>query len=141
MEKYIAGQLPRYRCHKVVRAAKIVAIDHWERLDLMPYGVVEVGANWIAEKNAVVGGYFVEYEDGYTSFSPATAFEDGYRPILEPFNGIDIRRHTAVFALATVEEAMIEAAKIGGTVNIKAVAIRSGFSIAERPVAYIVEPG
>lgn len=70
--------LPTYRCHKVVSAAKIVAIDHGERLDLAPHGVVEVGATWIKEKHAEVGGYFVRYDDGYASYSPAKAFEEGY---------------------------------------------------------------
>jgi hypothetical protein len=27
-----------------------------------------------------VGGYFVQYRDGYKSFSPAAAFEEGYSP-------------------------------------------------------------
>lgn len=71
-------ELPRWRCHKIVRAAKIVAIDFGERLDLMPHGVVEVGAQWIVEKRAEVGGYYVVYEDGYASYSPAKAFEEGY---------------------------------------------------------------
>lgn len=69
--------LPRYQSHKVVRAAKIVAIDFGERLDLAPYGVQEVGAEWIAQKKAEAGGYYVVYEDGYTSYSPARAFEEG----------------------------------------------------------------
>ena len=28
-----------------------------------------------------VGGYYVVYADGYKSFSPATAFEEGYTKI------------------------------------------------------------
>ena len=28
-----------------------------------------------------VGGYYVVYEDGYKSFSPAGAFESGYTPL------------------------------------------------------------
>jgi hypothetical protein len=71
-------ELPRYKCHKVVRAAKIVAIDFGTRLDLMPHGVVEVDPNWVTDKRAQVGGYYVVYEDGYASFSPAKTFEDGY---------------------------------------------------------------
>ena len=36
----------------------------------------------ILEKSAPgVGGYFVRYEDGYESFSPAAAFEGGHTPI------------------------------------------------------------
>ena len=71
-------ELPRFRCHKIVHAAKIVAIEFGERLDLAPHGVIEVGADWIANRKASVGGYFVQYDDGYTSFSPAKAFEEGY---------------------------------------------------------------
>jgi hypothetical protein len=33
------------------------------------------------EKHAHVGGYFVVYDDGYTSYSPAAAFESGYSRI------------------------------------------------------------
>ncbi len=75
-------QLPQWHCHKIVGAAKIIAIDFGERLDLMPHGVVEVGQRWVEEKHAEVGGYYVVYEDGYASFSPAKAFLEGYSPIL-----------------------------------------------------------
>jgi hypothetical protein len=37
-----------------------------------------VGAEYIAKHKPEVGGYFVEYVDGYQSFSPAKAFEEGY---------------------------------------------------------------
>lgn len=70
--------LPRWTSHKIVRAAKIVAIDFNERLDLAPHGVVEVGEAWIVNRRAHAGGYFVVYDDGYTSFSPAEPFETGY---------------------------------------------------------------
>jgi hypothetical protein len=72
------AELPQYQCHKKVRAAKIAAIDFGERLDLMPHGIVEVGAQWINEKRAHAGGYYVIYEDGFASYSPAKAFEEGY---------------------------------------------------------------
>lgn len=70
--------LPKFKCHKIVRAAKIIAIDNGTRLDLMPHGVVEAGPSWIREKKAEVGGYYVVYDDGYASYSPAKAFEEGY---------------------------------------------------------------
>jgi hypothetical protein len=73
-------ELPQYKSHKIVSAAKIVAIDFDGRLDLMPHGVVEVGADWVENRHAETGGYYVVYEDGYASFSPAKAFEDGYSP-------------------------------------------------------------
>ena len=33
---------------------------------------------WLDKHNPEVGGYYVVYEDGYKSFSPAKAFEEGY---------------------------------------------------------------
>lgn len=94
--------LPRYRCHKLVHAAKIVSTE-WitlehppaMRLDLeVPGGdnqprhaAVFVSASWVDRNkpvsgNSLVGGYFVRYEDGYESWSPAAQFESGYT--LEP---------------------------------------------------------
>lgn len=40
-----------------------------------------VSAEYLAKHKPVVGGYFVVYVDGYESFSPATAFEEGYTRI------------------------------------------------------------
>lgn len=92
-------KLPQYQCHKKVRAAKIGAIEHtgepgrW-RLDLlMPaelekeyfgpaWQKLEVDQSWLERFNPVVGGYYVQYEDGYASFSPAKAFEEGYTLIV-----------------------------------------------------------
>lgn len=47
-----------------------------------------VDAQFIAKHKPEVGGYFVVYNDGYESFSPAQAFEEGYtlispRPVLD----------------------------------------------------------
>lgn len=81
-------ELPLYQCHKVVRAGKISAIENptgdsnGNRLLHIGDGVetlcVKVDAAYMAKHNPQVGGYFVEYEDGYQSFSPADAFEGGY---------------------------------------------------------------
>jgi hypothetical protein len=82
--------LPLYQCHKKVRAAKIGSIaQHGQTgaasLDLvMPEGVgerflsVDVTAEWMARFKPETGGYYVVYQDGYASFSPAKAFEEGY---------------------------------------------------------------
>lgn len=73
--------MPRYRCHKVVEAMQITAIvdddggGSWLRNDS---GVVHVNPSWMARHQPTVGGYFVRYDDGYESFSPAAAFESGY---------------------------------------------------------------
>lgn len=80
-------ELPQYRARKVVGAAKIVAIWEGSKVDLGQHGIVEVGYDWLQEKRAAIGGYFVAYEDGYTSYSPAKAFEEGYTAILAPAAG------------------------------------------------------
>lgn len=73
--------LPRYQCHKIVRAAKILIVIHDEGktlLDLQGAGAVEVSADFVTKHTPKAGGYFVVYEDGYQSWSPAEAFEEGY---------------------------------------------------------------
>ena len=105
--------MPRDRCHKIVEAARITAIDGqnppafagvvcrgsfvlgsacghcercpWERsatnaiiLRFGPDAAPAVTRAFMARHQPEVGGYFVRYEDGYESFSPAAAFESGY---------------------------------------------------------------
>ena len=77
--------LPRYKCHKVVRAAKIELVTYGggsitgsALLDLVGGHSRHVREEWAERHNPEAGGYFVEYEDGYTSYSPAEAFEAGY---------------------------------------------------------------
>ena len=84
--------LQEFVCHKVVRAAKIVAVGigpevppdaphgtrRGVRLALEGAAHVDVSQLWMQTKAAQPGGYFVQYEDGYSSFSPAKAFEEGY---------------------------------------------------------------
>ena len=76
-------EIPLYRCHKVVRAAKITAL-HTSGTGA-PYlvlgeigGIVSVLPDWYEKHKPEVGGYYVVYEDGYKSFSPAEPFEAGY---------------------------------------------------------------
>lgn len=81
--------LPLYQSHKVVTAAKIDAVEVIEsdgtgRLLLAAGDVVHVHVvtpEYMAKHQPVAGGYYVRYEDGYESFSPAEAFEAGYRAI------------------------------------------------------------
>lgn len=42
------------------------------------YSVFEVSGEYMEKHNPAVGGYYVVYKDGYKSYSPADAFEDGY---------------------------------------------------------------
>lgn len=76
-------ELPQYKCHKVVRAAKITDLrgNGTEAPDLVLGeigGIVALLPDWYEKHKPHVGGYYVLYEDGYKSFSPAEAFEGGY---------------------------------------------------------------
>lgn len=78
--------LPRYRCHKIVAAVKILSLlpidDGGAVLHVGPdIPSIVVPAEYCQKHQPVVGGYFVRYEDGYASFSPADAFEAGYTRI------------------------------------------------------------
>lgn len=90
-------EMPKYQCHKQVWALKIASMD----LDLAlavaedrettggvwitpgdeGYGKFHVDAEYVKKHRPHVGGYYVVYADGYKSFSPAEAFEDGYTRI------------------------------------------------------------
>lgn len=78
--------LPAFKCHKEVRAAKITHVEPSGGgadlfLDLPGKPSVHVDDAWLAKHSPVAHGYFVAYGDGYTSFSPADAFETGYSAI------------------------------------------------------------
>lgn len=90
------AEMPRYKCHKEVWALKIKEIRqapaNQERANaggdwyLVPedkgYGPVLVGHdNYVAKHKPQVGGYYVVYDDGYKSYSPAAPFEAGYTRI------------------------------------------------------------
>lgn len=85
---------PKYRSHKVVQAAKIVAIhDDGEGPDFLwvdpgtsvlerfvPTEVAMLG-------RAQVGGFAVVYEDGFRSVSPKAPFEEGYQLVEDDADG------------------------------------------------------
>ncbi len=83
-------EMPKYQCHKKVWALKINGIEfensaspknstyaklHFENKSYLP---ISVDISYLNKHNPEIGGYFVVYEDGYKSFSPADAFEGGY---------------------------------------------------------------
>ncbi len=75
-------EFPLYQSHKKVRAVKIVNIEHLEEERVLltpeePFEPFEVTIDWMTKRGAAVGGYYVQYEDGYTSYSPAGSFEKG----------------------------------------------------------------
>lgn len=79
----LTRKLPRYQCHKRVSALVIRAIIenprgyelHFEDERFAPH---QVSREWCGKHGPRAGGYFVVYDDGYQSFSPADAFEAGY---------------------------------------------------------------
>lgn len=83
--------LPAYQSHKIVHAAKIVSVEELSHdvfnlfLELpngetMGYGV---NGDYVEKHEPKAGGYLVVYKDGYESWSPAEAFEEGYT-LIEP---------------------------------------------------------
>ena len=82
-----AVALPEYKSHKTVFAAKITELRGNGNPDMPDLVLGEIGGivamlpDWHQKHNPEVGGYFVQYADGYQSYSPAKAFEEGYTPV------------------------------------------------------------
>lgn len=80
----VGGEMPRYRCHKEVHALKIkeVIVQPANGHMIVPedphYAAFQISNEFLEKHDPKAGGYFVVYEDGYQSFSPAEAFESGY---------------------------------------------------------------
>lgn len=88
-------EMPRYRCHKEVWALRIreivrdcdVAKGSGRETDgsamITPeekgYAPFKVSEAYMRKHNPSVGGYYVVYDDGYESYSPQHAFEQGYK--------------------------------------------------------------
>jgi len=92
MESGTSCEMPRYKCHKQVWALKIADIKRHNADNptaetdgsaiITPaddgYAPFRVDREYIRKHNPQVGGYYVVYSDGYKSYSPAKAFEEGY---------------------------------------------------------------
>jgi hypothetical protein len=87
----VQKQLPQYQSHKKVWALKIKSIvrdGEGENRESNGSAVItpeeeefapfRVDAQYMHKHKPQVGGYYVVYEDGYKSWSPAKAFEEGY---------------------------------------------------------------
>ena len=93
-ESGAAAPMPRYSCHKEVSALKIkevvldVKLANEENREtdgsamITPedsiYAPFKVDHDYVRKHKPEAGGYYVVYKDGYKSFSPAEAFEEGY---------------------------------------------------------------
>lgn len=82
-------EMPRYRSHKTVWALKIADISYGSgsaprdgSATITPfedgYAPFKVSAAYVLKHVPQIGGYYVQYADGYQSYSPAQAFEEGY---------------------------------------------------------------
>ncbi len=85
-------EIPKYKSHKEVHALKIDTINLDSDMAvgretdgsaiIVPaedgYASFRVDHAYVSKHNPKPGGYYVVYKDGYESFSPAEAFEDGY---------------------------------------------------------------
>lgn len=82
-------EMPRYRCHKEVWALKIKRVYRTDpdktatpnellSFEDEGYAPLAVTYEWARKHRPQAGGYYVVYKDGYASYSPAEAFEDGY---------------------------------------------------------------
>ncbi len=89
VREQVESSLPLWKCHKVVRAAPIRAVypaDHeagWMvYLNGGPapdgFPPIYLEPKVFARGLPMPGDYFVVYDDGYESWSPKKAFEEGY---------------------------------------------------------------
>lgn len=90
-------EMPKYKSHKEVWGLQIksivkdsdLAFTQQRETDgsaiITPaeegYSPFSVDHFYMIKHKPYVGGYYVVYEDGYKSFSPADAFESGYTKI------------------------------------------------------------
>jgi len=81
-------EMPKYSCHKEVHALKIDSLNVNTAEGLVTitpadegYGPFTVDIDYLKKHEPQIGGYFVVYKGGYKSYSPAKAFEEGYRRI------------------------------------------------------------
>lgn len=88
----VGREMPRYKCHKIVHALKIESFSASMRDGMtLRFDEKDGCFNQIDIPEAEVkpflamrdadAGYLVIYEDGYRSWSPTVAFEEGYTRI------------------------------------------------------------
>lgn len=90
-------EMPKYKSHKIVWALKIKSIVFDSDLAnetnretdgsaiITPeeegYATFKVNHEYCHKHKPKTGGYYVAYDGGYTSWSPADAFESGYSKV------------------------------------------------------------
>ena len=83
MNKY-----PVFKCHKEVEAFKIGKIEGCRIFSEDGSLFADVSPQYIEKNPLNQPGYYVRYKDGYESFSPVDAFEDGYLPKSRTFSDV-----------------------------------------------------
>jgi hypothetical protein len=106
MGKTLDELLALYTCHKVVKAVKVLEIHDLgadgdsDNLPLVTVVSVDgyrqrlrlpLPADCISKPVFVPGCYYVVYEDGYVSLSPAKAFEEGYALVDQHSASIEVK--------------------------------------------------
>ena len=86
--------MKQFKSHKLVHAVKIAQIVCHPGAPASGLaaechiigddgGKYDVDHAWLAKHSPKPGGYFVRYADGYQSYSPASAFEEGYSAVVQ----------------------------------------------------------
>lgn len=75
----VSAAMPAYRSHKIIHALEIKAVDGY-RLSFVEaeFADIEADPAMFSRYTPVPGDRYMVYPDGYKSFSPKRAFEDGY---------------------------------------------------------------
>lgn len=110
-----------YKCHKVVRAARILEVyentlvfgegEEFLLSDSQKAKFSRMAREAVLE---IYQGYFVEYEDGYVSWSPVDVFEKGYTELREPsqeemiYRNIEAYLRAAIIDLADLEDSEMD---------------------------------
>lgn len=86
-EKEVVLDPIKYKSHKEVEAYQVETIVRNKQggatlnTSEEGYPSIEVDSHFMLKHKPKAGGYYVIYADGYKSFSPQKAFEDGYEKI------------------------------------------------------------
>lgn len=149
-------EMPRYVCHKIVHALKLEGFNAKMAAGmpvlLIPadkrFAPIEVTQEWAREKKIAETddpGYYVAYEDGYTSWSPTEAFEKGYTLLGSPDSNVNplyVPKLSAASPWVTILQTLVDAIRSGAITNADAVmaATEAAEALLRDGVALTVTP-
>lgn len=82
MSDMVQRSMPRYKSSKIIAALEIKAVDgHHLSFVEAGFADIEAPAEMFLRYTPVPGDRYMVYPDGYKSFSPKKAFEEGYERI------------------------------------------------------------